>query len=77
VHRGGGKGGVGVDNEKQAVFVRVWVRANEAANDLHTQAEGIYEVARQLEDLRSARDRAVSERLGALMPFLLAQDEQI
>jgi hypothetical protein len=34
-------------------------------------------VARQVKNLRIARDRAVSERLGALMLFLLAQDEQI
>ena len=36
---------------------------------------GRREVARQVKNLRIARDRAVSERLGALMPFLLAQDE--
>jgi hypothetical protein len=33
---------------------------------------GRREVARQVKNLRSARVRAVSERLGALMLFLLA-----
>jgi hypothetical protein len=36
-----------VHNEKQAEFVRLYVRANA----LYTQAEEAYEMARKLEDL--------------------------
>jgi len=40
-----------MDTEKQAELVRLYIRADEEANALHTQATEIYEMARMLEDL--------------------------
>jgi hypothetical protein len=38
----------GVDSDKQAEFASLYVRANEAANALHTR---VYEMAKEIEDL--------------------------
>jgi plasmid maintenance system antidote protein VapI len=46
-----GYGGEDVDSEKQAEFMRMYVRANEAANALHTQAKEVYEMAKKVEEL--------------------------
>jgi hypothetical protein len=48
---------VGVDSENQAEFVRLYVRANEAANALHTQAKEVYEMGKRLEQL--AKDTTI------------------
>jgi hypothetical protein len=40
-----------MDTEKQAELVRLYIRADEEANALHTQATEVYEMARQLEEL--------------------------
>jgi hypothetical protein len=40
-----------MDTEKQAELVRLYIRADEAANALHTQATEVYEIAKRIEDL--------------------------
>ena len=40
-----------MDDEKQAELVRLYIKADEVANALHTQAEEVYEMARRIEDL--------------------------
>ena len=40
-----------MDSEEQAKLVRVYARANEAANALHTQATEVYEMGKELEEL--------------------------
>jgi plasmid maintenance system antidote protein VapI len=40
-----------MDGEKQADFVRLYIRLQEAADALHAQAEEVYEMARKLEEL--------------------------
>jgi len=40
-----------MDTEKQAELVRLYIRADEAANALHTQAQEVYEMAKGIEEL--------------------------
>jgi hypothetical protein len=40
-----------MDTEKQADLVRLYIRLQEAADSLHTQATEVYEMARKLEEL--------------------------
>jgi hypothetical protein len=40
-----------MDTEKQAELVRLYVRLQEATGSLHTQAQEVYEIARELEEL--------------------------
>ena len=47
-----------IDGEKQAELVRLYVRADEEANALHTQATEVYEMARRIEDL--TKDTTIS-----------------
>ena len=40
-----------MDTEKQAELVRLYIRLQEAADSLHTQATEVYDMARKLEEL--------------------------
>jgi hypothetical protein len=41
----------GLDSDKQAEFVRLYLRADEAANSLPAQTTEVYEIGKELEEL--------------------------
>ena len=53
-----------MDTEKQAEFVRLYIRTDEEANALHTQATEVYEMARKLEELTKDTTRLATPGYG-------------
>jgi hypothetical protein len=53
-----------MDTEKQAELVRLYIRADEAANALHTQATEVYEMAKKVEDLTKDTTPSATPPLG-------------
>jgi hypothetical protein len=49
--RRGLSGGEDVESKKQAEFVRLYIRVDEAANTLHAQAAEVCEMAKRIEEL--------------------------
>ena len=66
-----------MDDEKQAEFVRVYVRANEAASALHTQAAEVHQMCKELEELTkdtTIRYAGLRVRVEARAAFEQAKD---
>ena len=66
-----------MDTEKQAELVRLYVRADEEANALHTQAGEVYEMAKRIEDLTkdtTIRSATLRVRVEARAAFEQAKD---
>ena len=53
-----------MDTEKQAELVRLYIRADEAANALLVQAAEVYEMAKRIEDLTKDTTRLATPAYG-------------